>query len=250
MKDTIKRVVNTKQFHILMTFVIILFICLTCGIVALKYNVEGEKNLPFNLTGISVISTVEGTDIEQGTHKWDLNVNLNNDIYLYIDKNKDYNSTEIIKSVKVENFVINQNPIVGNLKLFKPDSNMEGTIFKNIIENECTTIEYIGDLESSIKDMKISNQGGLVTFRYAITDLGKYTSDDAEQINHSELLKILEIKNDDLKFNVSFDVIMELESKKIYKANVTLDLPNGDVVNNGMQVREDKELQNVVFKRN
>lgn len=250
MKGIIKKVIDTKQFHILMIFVIILFICLACGIIVLKYNVEGETRLPFNLTGISVISTVEGTDIENSTHKWDLNVNQNNDIYLYIDKNKDYDGTEIIKSVKVENFVINKDSNIGTLKLYKPDSNMEGTIFKNSSENECNTIEFVGDLESSIKDMRISNQGGLVTFRYAITDLGQFTSDDAQEIDHSKLLSTLGINNDDLKFNVSFDIIMELESQKSYKTSVTLDLPTGDVVNDGIQVNENKDMQNIVFKRN
>ena len=62
-----------------------------------------------------------------------------------------------------------------------------------IIYNEVDNIEYIGDMDSSIKEMKISNQGGLVVFRYAINNLGNYISNDDEQINHSELLKKLNV---------------------------------------------------------
>ena len=89
-----------------------------------------------------------------------------------------------------------------------------------------------------------------MTFRYSITDLGQFTSDDAQEIDHSKLLSTLGINNDDLKFNVSFDIIMELESQKSYKTSVTLDLPTGDVVNDGIQVNENKDMQNIVFKRN
>ena len=97
--------------------------------------------------------------------------------------------------------------------------------------------------------MKISNQGGLVVFRYAIEDLGNYTSNDDEQINHNDLLKKLAINNDDIKFSVSFDIIVNLDSKKSYKASMNLDLPTGNVVDNGMQSTENTDLKDIIFKR-
>ena len=100
-----------------------------------------------------------------------------------------------------------------------------------------------------IKDMKIANQGGLVVFRYVIEDLGNYTSNEDGEINHNELLKKLAINNDDLKFNVSFDININLDSNKSYKANVNLELPIGNVVDDGIQSKENTDSENIVFKR-
>ena len=249
MKEKLQQIINTKQFHIIMVLFIIFAILFVVGVISLKYNVEGEGNLPFYVSKISIISNVEGTDVADTTNKWNLQVNQNNDIYLYIKKNNDYKDTEIIESVKLNNFNIEQNSKIGEIKLLKPDSNVDSVIFKNTSENEVDSIEYIGDMDSSIKEMKISNQGGLVVFRYAINNLGNYVSNDDEQINHSELLKKLNVNNDDLKFKVSFDIYITLNGGKAYKSNVDLELPVNDVVNQGTQSMEYTDLENIVFKR-
>ena len=249
MKERIKQIINTKQFHVIMVMLIIFAILFVVGVVSLKYNVEGEGNIPFYISKISIISNVEGVDNEDNTNKWNLQVNQNNDIYLYIKKNDKYKDTEIIKSVKLDNFDIKEKSRVGEIKLLKPDSNIESVIFKNITENEVDSIEYIGDMESSIKELKISNQGGLVVFRYAINNIGNYTSNDDEEINHSNLLSKLNINNDDLKFKVTFDINITLNSGKTYKSNIELEIPVNDVVNNGVQSTEYTDLDNIVFKR-
>lgn len=249
MKEEIKKFINTKQFHICMVALIVLAILFVVGVVSLKYNVEGEGNLPFYVSKISIISNVEGFDVEDNENKWNLQVNQNNDIYLYIKKNDDYKDTEIIESVKLNNFNIEQNSKIGEVKLLKPDSNIESAIFKNNTENETNEIEYIGDMNSNIKEMKISNQGGLVVFRYAINNIGNYISNDDEEINHSELLKKLNVNDDDLKFKVTFDICITLNSGKAYKSNISLELPVNDVVNQGTQSTELTDLENIVFKR-
>ena len=249
MKEKIKQITETRQFHMCMVMSIILLIIFVVALISLKYNVEGEDNPPFTLSKISIISNVEGTDTNDEQNKWNLAVNQNNDIYLYIKKNSDYKYTETISSVVLDNFKINQEPKVGKIKLLKPDTNIDSVIFKNSSENEVDRIEYKGDIDSSIKEMKISNQGGLVVFRYAIEDIGNYTSNDDEQINHNDLLKKLAINNDDIKFSVSFDIIVNLDSKKSYKASMNLDLPTGNVVDNGMQSTENTDLKDIIFKR-
>ena len=249
MKDKIKQIINTKQFHICMVAFIMFAILFVAGIKILKYNVEGEENLPFYVSQISIISNVEGIDAEDSTNKWNLQVNQNNDIYIYIKKNDNYKDTEAIESIKLNNFNIEQNSKIGEIKLLKPDSNIESVIFKNTAENEVNEIEYIGSMDSSIKELKISNQGGLVVFRYAINNIGNYISNDEEEINHSELLKKLSVNNDDLKFNVTFDIYINLNSDKTYKSNIKLELPIEDVVNNGIQSTEYLDLEKIVFKR-
>lgn len=249
MKEKIKQIINTKQFHVCMVALIMFVILFIAGLVTLKYSVEGEGNLPFYISKISIISNIEGDDKEDNTNKWNLQVNQNNDIYIYIKKNSEYKDTEIIKSVKLDNFNIEQSSKVGKIKLLKPDSNADSVIFKNSEENEVDKIEYTGDIDSSIKEQKISNQGGLVVFRYAINNIGNYVSNDDNEINHSELLKKLGINNDDLKFKVTFDIYITLNSGKTYKSNISLELPVNDVVNEGTQSTEVTDLENIVFKR-
>ena len=168
---------------------------------------------------------------------------------MYIKKNEDYKYTETIADIKLENFNITQSPKVGQIKLLKPDADAENVIFRNSTENETQSIIYEGDIESNMKLMKVSNQGGLVVFRYAISELGNYTSNEDEQINHNELLKKLSISNDDLKFKVSFDISINLDSNKSYKANMSLELPVGNVVDDGIQSQENTDFKNLVFKR-
>ncbi len=249
MKEKIKQITNTKQFHIIMVLFIIFAILFVVGVISLKYNVEGEGNLPFYISKMSIISNVEGTDIDDETNKWNLSVNQNNDIYLYIKRNENYKDTEIIENVRLDNFNIEQSPKIGEVKLLKADSNVDSVIFKNTAENETSKIEYIGSMDSSIKEMKISNQGGLVVFRYAISNIGNYISNDDEEINHSELLKKLNINNEDLKLKASFDIYITLNSGKTYKSNIELELPINDVVNDGTQSMEYTNLENIVFKR-
>lgn len=249
MKEKIKSIMNTKQFHMSMVAIMIVTILFVVGIISLKYNVEGEGNLPFYISKISTISNTQGVDAPDETNKWNINVNQNNDIYFYINRNNNYKDTETISSIKLNNFIITQNSKVGEVKLLKPDSNLETAIFVNNNENEVDEIEYIGDVESNIKNMKISNQGGLVAFRYAISNIGNYISNDDVEINHNELLKKLQINNDDLKFSVSFDIYISLNSGKTFKSSATLDFPVGDVVNNGSQGNENTDLKNIVFKR-
>lgn len=248
--DKIKKIINTKKFNIYMFISIILVILLITVFISFRYNVKGENNLPFYLSKISVISSVEGiNNNDNNENKWNIKVNQNNDIYLYIKKNDSYEETEIIENINLENFNIQQNSKIGEIKLLKPDSNSESVIFKNTTENEVQNIQYIGDMESSIKDLKISNQGGIVVFRYAINNVGDYISNEDVEINHNDLLKKLNINNDDLKIKVSFDIRINLISGKSYKAPVNLELPIDDVVNNGVQSKEFTELENIVFKR-
>lgn len=233
-----------------MVIFIMFIIIFIVGVISLKYNVEGEVNLPFYLSKISVISSVEGIDNKDDSeNKWNLNVNQNNDIYLYIKKNDNYKDTESIESVKLNNFNIENTSKIGDVKLLKPDSSIDSSIFKNTIENEVNNIEFIGSIDSSIKDLKISNQGGLVIFRYAINNVGNYVSNEDEEINHKDLLKKLNINNDDLKFKVSFDIYINLNSGKSYKSVISLELPIDDVVGGGIQSREYTDLKDIVFKR-
>lgn len=249
MKDKVRQIINTRQFNICIIAFIIFAILFVAGVVSLKYNVEGEMNIPFNISKISIISTIEGNDIEDKENKWNLEISQNNDVYLYIKRNDSYKETETIESIKLDNFYIQRFSNIGKIKLLKVDSNTENIMFKNISDNEVQNIEYIGDIKSDIKEQKISNLGGLVIFRYSVSNIGNYISNDEEEIKHDDLLNKLSISNDDLKFKASFDIYINLSSKKSYKSNISLEFPINDVVNNGTQSIEYNDLSDIVFKR-
>lgn len=249
MKIDIKKILDRKEIHIAIIVTIIIVLLFIATLVILKYNVEGETNLPFNISKITIISSVEGTDSQNAENKWNLNVDQNNDIYMYIEKNKNYKDTEIIEKITLENFNIENQTPIGDKKNYRPDINTENSIFKNNDENIIDRIEYIGTTETNIKNLEISNQGGLIVFRCSNTNVGQYTSNDDEEINHSELLNKLNISKENISFNVTFDMHISLKNGTNYKANIKLELPVGDIVNNGTQSKEITDLQDIVFKR-
>lgn len=92
----------------IIVFVLTLVITIVC-LLMLKYSVEGENNMPFELSELIVVSTAEGIDIEGDKH-WNFNLVQNNDMYLYISKNKNYKETEIIKNITLSNFKMDKAP--------------------------------------------------------------------------------------------------------------------------------------------
>ena len=247
MIDKLKELTKTKSFHICMIMVIIVVILFVVGMLVLRYNVEGETNMPFNLSKIVIISTQEGIDDGQTNTRWSFDVHQSNDIYLYIDKNETYDKTEIIKSVRVDNFQIEANN-TENIKLYKPDVEEENVIFKYDDEDIIQNLEYTGDIESDLKNLKIANQGGIIAFRCSNNNVTKYQSDE-EEINHSELLKKAGITEEDLKVNLTFQLTIVLESGREYQAEVKTELPTGNVIEEGSTSTEITNLEDIVFKR-
>ena len=192
MLNKLRGITKTKSFHICMIIIIITVILFVVGMLVLRYNVEGEKNMPFELSKITIISSQEGIDDEQTDTRWSFDVHQANDIYLYIEKNNEYDKTEIIKSININNFQI-ETENKDNVKIYKPDTEEENVLFKYKDENIVENIEYLGDVESDLKNLKISNQGGIIAFRCSNNYVTKYKSDE-EEINHSELLKKRELQ--------------------------------------------------------
>lgn len=242
------RNINKKIFHVIIITVIIFAIICTAGIMFLKYQVEGEANMPFKITKISIIESVEGTENKEAAEKWNLNVGQNNDIYIYIQKNSNYGKTEIIKEIEINNVVINKQNEKGETKLYKPVID-EKRMFINADENEISNIVYTGELESNIKEQKISNQGGIIAFRYGINNLAQYISDDNEEIDHSQLLKLTNITQEDLQTQISFNIIIKLVSGKKYQATVNLNLPTENIIEKGTDGIEINDVNDIIFKR-
>ena len=241
---------NVKQriFHSVIIAIIVIAILCVGGMFILKYQVEGESNMPFKISKISIIESVEGTETQGAGEKWNFDVDENNDIYIYLEKNFSYGKTEIIQSVDVKNINVNKAKSVGNVKFYKPVQD-EKRMFINQEESEITDITYNGDLESNIKEQKISNQGGIVAFRYAINNISQYVSQDAEQIDHSQLLKLTNIKQEDLQTTLTFDIVINLTSGKKYQAPISVDIPTDEIIEKGTVGIDKTDLNNIIFKR-
>ena len=238
---------SKKYFNRIMVMIVVVAVFFILGIVMLRYSVEGETNMPFELSKISIISSSEGIDKEAINTKWAFDVYQSNDVFLYIDKNNEYYKTEAIRSVSIENIQIDGKQ-KDKIKIYEPDGQEEKLIFKNIEENIAENIEYAGSTESNMKQLKISNQGGLVAFRISIDNLVTYESNE-EEIKHEELLKKAGIKLEDLEMKVCFDLTISLENGKEYKTTINLDFPVGNVVENGTSSIEITDVKDFIFKR-
>lgn len=244
-----KQALSKKVIHICIISIIIIGIAFTALMFILKYDETGEINMPFMVNKISVISTVDGQDVENPQAKWDLRVNQNNDIYIYIEKNNNYSKTETISNVKIDNLKVEKKSNIGEIKFYR-QSQDEKQLYKNIEENVFESLEYKGSKLSNSKKLEISNQGGIIEFRCANNNIGVYKSDEDSEINHEDLLKKININEEDLYANIYFDLTIKLDSGKIFKAeSIKLTIPNSDLILNGKVGQEHDFSEKIVFKR-
>lgn len=229
---------------------VIMIILIVVVAIMIKYEVEGDKNMPFNLSKIVIVSTAEGIESE-GKNKWNFNIYQNNDLYFYIDKNENYqgNNTYINK-VRIENIQILDIPQVGEIKAYMPNS-VAGRLYSYddtyIIEDK---LEYRGAAQSNPQTLEVGNQGGNIILRFCNTNLGQYSSnEDTEIIHDGTLLEKLNLTQENICFTVSFDFIIEVTNCE-YKANIKLNLPYGNILENGTESLEKTNMDDVIFKRN
>ena len=95
--------------------------------------------------------------------------------------------------------------------------------------------------------LAISNQGGIIEFSVILKDLKK------TQYNENEAIKVdgtllRQIGKEKLNYNIAFDLIIELESGVKLKTKITLDLPTGNIIENGIETLEQTDLK-TIFKR-
>ena len=168
MEDFNKKIKKVIYFFISI-FIIALIAIIICLLI-LKYNVEGENNMPFELSQIVIISTAEGINTD-GENTWNIDLKQNNDIYFHISKNKNYKETEIIKNVVIGNFKTNENPQKGEIVIYKPskDESKKFEYIDEYIIND--SLVYTGGEKTSLGDLQIANQGGVISVRYLLDNL-------------------------------------------------------------------------------
>lgn len=227
-------------------FLVILFMIVIS--IMIKYDVEGEKELPFSISKILLVSTVDGKNIEDTENIWNVDITQVNDLYVYIDKTIEDEQT--INEVRIENFVVNKSPAKGKLKVLRPTGEIANLYTHSEQDYLNDKIVYTGGIIDDLKSLEISNNGGILGFRVAIEDLGNYTSnEDAEITYNGKLLSNLGVAIDEIEFNISFDIIITTNENVSYKGTINLDMPVDSVIEDGSSNREITDFSNVVFKR-
>ena len=181
MKFGIKEIINNNFFHIgILLFIIIMVIFAVC-LVSIKYDVEGETNMPYILSKIAIISSSQGNDKEEKVegNQWNFAIDQDNDIYLYVEKNPEYKEDEknkdTIKEIEINNIEATKENENGTLNIYKPDVENVNTIFSNVDENIVKNLKYEVAENVDMKEMQITNQGGIMVFRCSNCDIANYS---------------------------------------------------------------------------
>lgn len=216
--------------------------------IMLKYDVEGEKVLPFSISKIFLVSTVDGHVVDDPENIWNIDVTQVNDLYIYIDKTLEDEQT--INEIKIENFVVNKIPSKGRLKVLRPTGELSNLYTYSEQDYIFTELIYTGAAIDDLKSLEISNNGGVLAFRVALEELGTYISNEDEEITYDgKLLSNLGINLEEIQFNLSFDIIITTSDDVSYKGTINLDMPIESVIEEGSSNRELTDFSNVVFKR-
>ena len=214
----------------------------------LRYEVEGEQRLPYKLSKILIISTVDGEKVEDGQNLWNISLNQVNDFYIYINPETE-EEEQSIKSITFDNFVVSKGEL-GEAKIYRPTGELEN-LYNHSEQNYIgDKITYLGDRIDDLKNLQISNKGGVVGFRLALENLGNYVSnEDTEIVYDGSLLNKINITNDNIKTKLAFDISIQTNNNVTYKGNVSLETPSGDLTLEGATNTEITNFDNVIFKR-
>lgn len=230
---------------------VLLVLIIAVGFIMIRYEIEGEKEMPFKLSKMMIISTADGTLKDENT----ITISQCNDFYLSFEKDENSNSNTMIKNIYIENIKVLSEPVKGTVKFYKPAN--DGTLVydndeKNLIKDSIT---YVGDIQTSLRALTISNQGGTISFRSSTEDIGEIAieqEDESKTVSYNNdgtLLQRAGINIESIHYNMGFDVIIELADGKMYKGYINETLPSQDTEKGGVQGVEKIDLSNVVFKR-
>lgn len=225
--------------------IVILFVVLT----VLKYQVEGEKDMPYKLSKILLVSTVDGNSNEDSENLWNIDITQTNDVFIYIDAEEGVKET--IKEVSLENFLVTKAPQKGDIQILRPTADLEN-LYTNSVQNYLNDkIVYLGAKLDDMKSLEISNNGGVVGFRLALNDLGNFVSNDesVEIIYDGRLLSNLGVSLEEIMLTLNFDIVITTNENVSYKGTISLDMPTSEIIDQGASKIEVTDFSNVIFKR-
>lgn len=242
--------VGGKKFSIgaYITILIIVFILIIVAFLMYKYSVEGESRPPFIISKIIITSSAKTSNIIQGEAGYTASILQNNDIKIAIEKNENYKKEAKIRQITINNIQITDNS--NSIEVYRPSTGEElyDYLEQNIVKDE---LKYAGGTETNIKadNLQVSNQGGILEFSVIQNNIGEmqYTENEQTAIDGTLLNKIGKT-NEEIKFKLTFDMIIEIESGIKFKTTITTELPKGNIVENGVEIYEQTDFK-AVFKR-
>ena len=245
-----KENIQALKAWILIGVLAIIFIVII-GIM-LKYQVEGEKNMPFYLSEMSVISTAEGIEQEaqEGEEWWsNLIIHQNNDIYLKIKKDEEHGKDQTIQKVAIENLQVTKAPQKGTVQAYMPNSTEGRTFVYDEQYQFIDKLTFQASSKTEPQNLEIGNQGGVIRFRVSNLNLGTYQAKEEGDLTHNgTILKKIDTKTEEVQFDLAFDLAIYMRNK-VYRTNLTLTLPTGYITEEGITHIEKKDLSDLVYKR-
>ena len=271
-----------QKIKLSVTILLITLAIATAGFVVLRYQVEGERKVPFEIGKIIMISSAstqpdvggdsgEGenagsgenadensgqevaenanTEADAEDYIWNEKVVQTNDLYIYLDKNNNYKGDKAIRNVHIENIKILENVKVGKIQVYMPNSLNDG-LYKYTNDYLIgSSLTYRGAAADNKKALEINNQGGCICISFANMGLENYKSNEDQEVPQGgSILSKINLNSDDLKFKVSFDLVVEVQDRT-YKTTVTLDMPADGVVDKKESYVVIDNFDKTVYKR-
>ena len=169
-------------------------------------------------------------------------------IKIYIIKNPEYKKEAIIRKITINNIQIDKKQAIGDIEIYRPSRGAKLYDYKEEYKIQ-NNLEYVGAQETYLKgeNLEISNQGGIIEFSIIESNIQKLKYNENETVKVDGTL-LRQIGKERLSYKVYFDLIIELESDLKLKTKITLDLPTGDIFENGIETLEETNMK-TIFKR-
>lgn len=230
------------------SILVIIMILIVVVFIMFKYHVEGEGVPPFKISKLVAVSTAKTENLQLTEGVYTADVLQSNDIKIAIEKNPEYKKEAIIRKITINNIQIDPKETKGNIEIYRPS--MGAKNYEYIDQYKIgSQLEYEGEQETYTKGevLQISNQGGVIDFSIISNNIGTITYNENEAIKvDGTLLK--QIGLEQISYEVKFDLIIELENDIKLKTKITLELPTGNILENGIETLEQTEMK-TVFKR-
>lgn len=216
-----------------------------------KYQVEGESNMPYNIKEILIVSSAEAQGKSENPEnlKWNLNINQFNDFYLVFDVNEKYKKQSKLEEISIENINISNKPKVGNIDVYMPSSREDSGYKYNDEFKVNGSLTYKSGLSNDSKNLELSQRDGMFKFRVVNQNIGEYTSNEDDEISYDgKLLSKINLTEDNIKFNISFDIVIKTD-KNTFRGKFKQDLPISGLIEKGQSNLDIKDCSNIIFKR-
>lgn len=239
-----------RTVHLYILIWILILLIIISAFTMVRYFAKGENIVPFKISKILTVSTAQtkNLDLENNTYTADI-MEINN-VYISIEKNLKYKKDDSIKEIIIDNFKILDGSTIGDFEVYQEEKQNDKFIYKE--ENKKDAISYVGVhlLNNEDKGLEIENQGGIAKFSIIFNNLGNIEYSDNEDIKvDGTLLNRLGLSYNDIKTKISFDVKIKLNSGNNFYTNIILDIPAGNILQNGVASNEFENTENLVFKR-